>query len=61
MRLVAVGAARAARAAQPNCVGRGRRGVRALDANCCIDSGGETMLERRFLALVRQEPGCRAR
>jgi very-short-patch-repair endonuclease len=32
--------------------GRGRRGVRLLD-QLLIDSGGETMLERRFLALVR--------
>ena len=30
----------------------GRRGVRTLDA-LLLDSGGETMLERRFLALVR--------
>ena len=33
--------------------GRGRRRVRLLD-QLLIDSGGETMLERRFLALVRQ-------
>jgi very-short-patch-repair endonuclease len=32
--------------------GRGRRGVRLLD-ELLIDSGGETMLERRFLGLVR--------
>jgi very-short-patch-repair endonuclease len=32
--------------------GRGKRGVRLLD-QLVIDSGGETMLERRFLALVR--------
>jgi very-short-patch-repair endonuclease len=34
--------------------GPGRYGVRLLDA-LLLDSGGETMLERRFLALVRQD------
>jgi very-short-patch-repair endonuclease len=33
--------------------GRGRRGARALD-RLLIDSGGESVLERRFLALIRE-------
>jgi very-short-patch-repair endonuclease len=33
--------------------GRGQRGVRLLD-RLLIDSGGETVLERRFLTLVRE-------
>ena len=33
--------------------GKGRHGVRLLD-RLLLDSGGESMLERRFLALIRE-------
>ena len=49
----AVGADRAVAPPRASSAGRGRWGARQLDA-LLVDSGGHSMLERRFLALVRE-------